>query len=258
MFGSKHALYKTPMVPPQEDARSGSFRTTPWSLLFAALHGACPTTAQKALGRLCEIYWRPIYVFVRQSGYDVYDAQDLTQKFFVYLIEREAFAKADKVKGRFRAYVLGILKHFLIHAWRDERAQKRGGGAETVSLDDATSIEAERLQATRDHAGEPHAVDRQWALRIQRRVDDLIAGEYEAAGKSELYLVLRRHLTADKSTGRYKEDARRLGRSVGTVRSDVARMRKRYGELLLEELRKGDPKADLRQELFHYCRVIAL
>jgi Sigma-70 region 2 len=112
------------MVPPSDSGRTGSFITTPWPVLLA-LRVASPTAAQAALGQLCEIYWRPIYLFVRRSGYDADEAQDLTQKFFVYLIEREAFAKADKAKGKFRAYVLGILKHFLIHAWRDERAQTR-------------------------------------------------------------------------------------------------------------------------------------
>lgn len=84
------------MVPPQEDAKSGLFNTTPWSLLFSSLHGACPTAAQTALGELCETYWRPIYLFIRQSGFDLYDAQDLTQSFMAYLIEREVFVKADR------------------------------------------------------------------------------------------------------------------------------------------------------------------
>lgn len=244
------------MVPPQEDARSGSFKTTPWSLLFSALHGGCLTEAQAALSELCKIYWRPIFLFVRRSGFDFYEAQDLTQDFILHLIEREAFVKADRTRGKFRAYVLGTLRHFLMHAWRDKRAQKRGGGAEIISLDAAGPIEAEAAQARRPHAAEPHPVDREWALAIQRRVEDRMIAEYAAAEKSELYLALRRHVTGDKSGGNYKDDARRLGRTVATVRSDVSRMRRRYVELLLEELRQS-PNADLQQELFHYCHVIA-
>jgi RNA polymerase sigma-70 factor (ECF subfamily) len=246
------------MVPPQDGVQGGSFNTTPWSLLFAFRYGSNPTGKQAALSRLCEIYWRPIFVFIRRCGYDLYEAQDLTQSFIVYLIEREAFAKADKRKGKFRSYVLGTLKHFLAHARRDEGTQKRGAGAETVSLDDAVASEAETPEANRRRADEPHPLDRQWALAIQRRVDDRIVAECAEAEKSELYLTLRRHLTADKTPGSYKEDARRLGRPVATVRSDVARMRRRYTELLLEELRRDAPEADLKQELFHYCRIIAM
>ena len=246
------------MVPPTDDARSGSFATTPWSLLFAARYGSHPTDAQAATSRLCEIYWRPIYTFIANRGYDLYDAQDLTQSFMVYLIEREAFGKADKSKGKFRFYVLGILKHFLAKDRRDERAQKRGGGAETVSLDAALSMEAETPTARRDRLAQPHPLDVQWAVAIQRRVEDRIAAEYAAAQRSELYLALRRHLTAEKKAGSYKEDARRLGRPIATVRSDVARMRRRYTELLLEELGKDAPAADVSQELLHYCRIIAM
>jgi DNA-directed RNA polymerase specialized sigma24 family protein len=246
------------MVPPSDNARSGSFATTPWSLLFAVRYESNPTGKQAATSRLCEIYWRPIYTFIANRGYDLYETQDLTQSFMVYLIEREAFASADKTKGKFRSYVLGILKHFLAHVCRDEQTQKRGGGAETVSLDEALSTEAETPTTRRDRFAQPHPLDVQWAVAIQRRVEDRIASEYAVAEKSELYLTLRRHLTAEKTPGSYKEDARRLERPIATVRSDVARMRRRYTELLLKELRRDAPEADLKQELFHYCRIIAL
>jgi DNA-directed RNA polymerase specialized sigma24 family protein len=245
------------MVPPQEGVQDGSFNTTPWSLLFAFRYGSNPTGKQTALSRLCEIYWRPIFIVVRRCGYDLYDAQDLTQNFMVYLIQREAFASADRAKGKFRSYVLGTLKHFLIHAWRDGRTQKRGGGADTLPLDEAVTSEIETAERSHRHVAQPHSIDRQWALAIQHRVDDRIATEHAAAQKSELYLTLRRHLTAEKSSGSYKEDARRLRRPVATVRSDVARMRRRYTELLLEELKSDAPEADLKQELLDYCRIIA-
>jgi RNA polymerase sigma-70 factor (ECF subfamily) len=244
------------MVPPQDDARSRSFKTTPWSLLFAT-RGRDLTEAQRAVAELCEIYWRPIYSYITGSGYDLYDAQDLTQAFMLYLIDREAFAKADKAKGKFRSYLLGILNHFLIHAHRAERAQKRGGGAEALPLDEAVLSEIETPATSGGPLPPPDPGDREWALAIQGRVDDRIAAEYAAAEKSELYLTLRRHLTSEKSAGSYKDDARRLGRPVATIRSDVSRMRQRYTELVLEELRRDAPRGDLQEELFHYCHVIA-
>jgi DNA-directed RNA polymerase specialized sigma24 family protein len=245
------------MLPPQDSARTYAFVTTPWPLLHALRRMRTPTEAQKTLGELLKIYWRPIFVFVLRCGYDAWDAQDLTQRFFVYLIEREAFKKADKGRGKFRSYLLGTLKHFLSRARRDERTQRRGGDAVMLPLDDAVSREAEVVEARRACIPAAHPADRKWALAIQRRVDDRIAAEYADANKSELYLTLRRHLASEKTAGRYKDDARRLGRTVATVRKDVTRMRRRHGELLLEELRKAASAGDLKMELLHYCRVIA-
>ena len=244
------------MVPPKDSDRS--FLTTPWSLLSAVRQRSHLTEAQTATSWLCEIYWRPIYTFIANRGYDLDETKDLTQSFMVYLLQRQAFASADKTRGKFRSYVLGILKHFLAHVRQGEQTQKRGGGTTTLPLDEVAPNEIERSGARRGPVAPPHPLDVQWAVGIKRRVEDRIAGEYAASQRSELYLALRRHLTSEKSVGSYKEDARRLGRPVATVRSDVARMRRRYSEILLEELRKEAPAADLRQELLHYFRIIAM
>jgi RNA polymerase sigma-70 factor (ECF subfamily) len=226
-------------------------------LLLELRCGAHPTARQAALSQLCQIYWRPIFMFIHASGYDAYDSQDLTQRFMIYFIARNQFAKADKTKGRLRSYILGTLKHFLAHAWRDERTQKRSGGAGTVPLDEAIASEIETPETRGRHPAPPHSIDLPWALALRQRLDDRIAAEYAAAKKSKIYRTLQRHLTGEKSPGRYKDDARRLGRPVATVRSDVARMRIRYSELLVEELARSDPDADVMQEVLYYFRVIS-
>jgi|SRR5882724_7215156 len=99
------------MIPPRDNAGSGSFPTTPWSLLFALREASHPEEAREMLDGICAIYWRPINIFVRACGYDYDDAQDLTQRFILHLIERERFARADPARGRFRSYVLGALKY---------------------------------------------------------------------------------------------------------------------------------------------------
>jgi RNA polymerase sigma-70 factor (ECF subfamily) len=245
------------MVPPQESAGSGSFATTPWALLLASRQTSHPSKSERALGRLCEIYWRPIFSFIIAQGCDRYEAEDLTQSFMIHLIERDRFVQADPGRGSFRSYVLGTLKNFLAHARRDERAQKRGGGAAILPLDETFIDKSAGETARGGNFRRPHPADRQWALVIEHRVNDRLAGEYAEAGKSELYLTLRRHLTADKSLGTYQDDAGRLGRPVATVRSDVVRLRRRYGELLLAELRKKAPGANLKQELLNYSRLLA-
>lgn len=52
--------------------------------------GLEPGEAQRAaLSKLCQIYWFPLYVYVRGRGHSVPDAQDLTQGFFERLLEKE-------------------------------------------------------------------------------------------------------------------------------------------------------------------------
>ena len=209
------------------------------------------------LDGICAIYWRPINIFVRACGYDYDDAQDLTQRFVLHLIERERFARADPARGRFRSYVLGALKYFLAHVRQDERAQKRGGGVAVIPLDEA--IIGTIADATAPHGASPqsHRADRRWARAIHRRITDRIAGEYIVGGKAEVYFTLRPHLAAEKERGAYEEAARRLDRPVATIRSDVARLRARYRTLLLEELRAETPDEDVGELVREYCRLLA-
>jgi DNA-directed RNA polymerase specialized sigma24 family protein len=243
------------MLPPQDDSRSGYFGATPWSLIYLIRHGSPPARVDAALGRLCELYWRPIFVFIQACGYDCQDAQDLTQRFILYVIERNHFAQADRTKGRFRSYLLGTLKHFLAHVRRDEKTQKRGGGAPILSLDEAM-VDGKEVPATGAGPTVTCAADHSWAQAIDRRVTDRLAAEYAEAGKSELYYALRHHLR-EKERGGYEEDGARLRRPVATVRSDVARLRQRYRDLVIEELRTQAPHADLTEELRHFCLLLA-
>jgi RNA polymerase sigma-70 factor (ECF subfamily) len=209
------------------------------------------------LDGICAIYWHPINIFLRASGYDYDDAQDLTQRFVLHLIERERFARADPARGRFRSYVLGALKYFLAHVRQEERAQKRGGDAAVIPLDEA--IIGTIGNATAGHGVSPHShpADRQWALGIHGRISDRIAREYIVAGKAEVYFTLRPHLAAEKERGAYKGAARHLRRPVATIRSDVARLRARYRTLLLEELRARAPDEDVDELRREYCRLLA-
>ncbi len=82
---------------------------------------------------------------VRREGYDVGDAQDLTQAFFVHLLTGPLFAKADPARGRFRCLLVVSLKRFLINDAQRARAAKRGGEAFFIPLDESS---AQRLRRT--------------------------------------------------------------------------------------------------------------
>src|SRR3954470_10092096 len=99
------------MSTPQESsfrlsARDAAFQSTLWSQVRLAgrVEG---TTGTQALEALCRTYWQPIYAFLRRSGHDRHDAEDLTQGFFVYLLDQKLLQKAEPDRGRFRSFLLG-------------------------------------------------------------------------------------------------------------------------------------------------------
>ena len=95
--------------------------------------------AQAALSELCRIYWRPVYVFLRRSGYDSHDAQDMTQSFFQHLLENETLRRVSREKGRFRSFLIGVLKRCLAHEQMQRHTLKRGGRTQFISTDDLHS-----------------------------------------------------------------------------------------------------------------------
>jgi len=207
--------------------------------------------ALSALSELCQIYWRPVYVFLRRQGIAQHDAQDLTQAFFADLIESRAYARADPTKGRFRSFLLGTLKHFGAHARDRERAQKRGGGNVPVQLDETSLSEAE-IYASRSNSPSIDVVfEREWAASVARQALDRLAQEYELGGKAALFEALKSRLTAgDSAAISYEELANRLGRTAVHLRVDVTRLRARYRAILREEVSGTvvDPR-DVDEEL---------
>src|SRR5215467_10062629 len=133
-------------MPPalQTPTRDSSFASTRWTVVHQAADSQTASQhALSALSELCQIYWRPVYVFLRRQGIPEHDAQDLTQGFFADLIDSRAYSRADPTKGRFRSFLLGTLKHFVAHARDRDHAQKRGGGTLPVQLDERAIAEAD-------------------------------------------------------------------------------------------------------------------
>jgi RNA polymerase sigma factor (sigma-70 family) len=253
---------KTAPVSPRRDTdgRDDSFSSTRWTIVLEA--GDSETASAHALGalsKLCEIYWRPVYAFLRKHGHGSDDAQDLTQGFFADLIETRAYARADREKGRFRSFLLGALKHFIADVRDREHALKRGGGMVLEKLDEKAIAEAETqiARAAKWQANEVY--DSEWARSLLRQALGRLAQECALAGKSELVGYLMPYLTTpEESAIPYEEISRRSHRPVATLRSDVARLRARYRSILREEVRGTvvDP-ADVDEELRYLCRALA-
>ena len=207
--------------------------------------------ALSALSELCQIYWRPVYVFLRRQSIPQHDAQDLTQGFFANLIESRAYTRADPMKGRFRSFLLGTLKHFLAHARDRDRAQKRGGGTVPVELDETAISEAEAYASGCTHWSAEGVFEREWAASLARQTLDRLAQEYELGGKAALFEALKSRLIAGEAAASpYEELANRLGRTAAHLRVDVTRLRARYRAILREEVSGTvvDPR-DVDEEL---------
>ena len=222
----------------QSTTRESSFASTRWTVVRQAADSQTASQhALSALTELCQIYWRPVYVFLRSHGATQHDAQDLTQGFFAGLIENRAYARADPTKGRFRSFLLGTLKHFVAHARDRGRAQKRGGVNVPVQLDEAAISEAEIFASRSSHWSADGVFEREWAASLARQALDRLRQEYELGGKAALFEALKSRLTAGESTAiSYDELANRLGLTAAHLRVNVTRLRARYRAILREEV----------------------
>ena len=235
--------------------RQPAFVTTNWSVVLSAGHSDT-TRARAALARLCQTYWYPLYAYVRRRGHSPHDAQDLTQAFFTHLLERQSLAGADPERGRFRSYLLTALTHFLINEWEKTRAQKRGGGAQLVSLDLAAAEERFDLEPA-DPATPGKIFDKQWALTLLNQVLNQLEAEYRDAGKPELFTALQQTLAGRRESLPYAELADRLGQSEGAVKVAVHRLRKRYRNLIRAEIAHTlDGSSDIEEEMQHLFRAL--
>ena len=253
---------KTTRVPlsREVESRGELFASTRWTMVLEA--GNSMTTSAHALGalsELCQIYWRPLYAFLRKQGYRPEDAQDLTQGFFAHLIETRTYAHADREKGRFRSFLLGGLKHFIADARDRRRALKRGGGIIPENLDENAIAEAEAQIARSTKWQADEVYDREWAASLLREALNRLTQECALAGKAELVSNLTPYLsTPEESAIPYEEMARQLHRPIATLRSDVARLRARYRAILREEVRGTVAEsAEVDEELRYLCRVLA-
>jgi len=211
------------------------FATTQWSLVLRAHRNTDSATA--ALQTLCERYWYPLYAYVRRRGIASHEAQDLTQEFFARLLEKNTLATASPERGRFRAFLLTSLKNFLTNEWEKGQAQKRGGGQRPISLQvDLESAES-RLNLEPAHQLTPElCFERQWALLLLELVTKRLQEEQAAAGKGQQFELLKEAIVGGADRLPFPEIAAELQISEEAARQMASRLRKRYRELLREEV----------------------
>jgi RNA polymerase sigma-70 factor (ECF subfamily) len=236
-----------------EPAQTGEwFTNTHWTVVRSA--GA---SAGEALEKLCTLYWPPLYAYVRRKGFDEHAAQDLTQEFFARLLARNDFAGLDPARGRFRAFLLASLNHFLANEWRKAGTLKRGDGQPPLSLDTTLAEQRYGPQATSDPTPEK-IFDRSWAETILERAAAQLRAEFVAAGREATFRELNVFLSAPAGTGDYASAAVRLSCSEAAVAKSVERLRRRYRELVRREIAQTvSTAAELDDEVRYLLEVLA-
>jgi len=220
---------------PGQARRQAVFVTTHWSVVLTA--GRSDTTrARAALESLCQTYWYPLYAYVRRRGYSPEDAKDLTQGFFACLLERQSLANADPDRGKFRSFILGAMNHFLADERAKLQTQKRGGGHKILSLDLMAAEERFDLEPSSDDATPDKAFDKQWAAALLNEVLTRLEDAYQREGKMSLFMELKQTLMGTRESQPYAMLAKRLSMNEVAIRTAVHRLRKRYRELLREEI----------------------
>lgn len=219
---------------PSGDRRHDRFATTQWSVVLAA-GDQRNDDAHRALTDLCETYWYPLYAYVRRRVPSTHEAQDLIQAFFAHLIEKDAIARAQPDRGRFRAFLLTALKNFLANERGKARAEKRGGGKAQLSLD-FDSAES-RFQIEPSHELTPEKLfERRWVLTLIDQVLERLRCELDEAGRLAEFEELKDALIGEATADEYAQAATVLGITPAAAKQAAYRLRKRYRQLFREEV----------------------
>ena len=236
---------------------AASFHTTRWTIVMQAAQSQAPG-GQSALAQLCRNYWYPLYMFARRRGNSPDDAQDLTQGFFLHLLEERALAGVDRLKGKFRSFLLASFQNHLMNQVDRTRRLKRGGDREFVQLDAEEAEERYCLEPVECLTAEK-MFDARWAMTLLAEALNRLRQEYVTEGKTSTFEALKVFLDPvnNRAPPSYEEVGNRLQVSTGAVKTLIHRLRKRYTALLREEVGRtvSDP-AEIDEEIHALCEAL--
>ena len=213
---------------------SDLFKPTRWSVVLAAVDSGSGPGRHAALAELCETYWRPVFIYLRRKGYTVHEAEDLTQGFFMQLLEKKRYTVADPERGRFRAFMITALKNYLINTHEREQALKRGGGKTIISLD-STEVERHYSNHALSNTEPEAAFDREWAQTVVGVALETVRRDYISAGKESLFAHFEDSVSG-KCRKTQAELALQLSMNENAVKSALQRIRKRFRIVLRQEI----------------------
>jgi len=238
------------------------FATTRWSVVLSCADSKTGNeTAREALSELCKTYWRPIFAFICQRGHSIPDAQDLTQDFFLMVLEGSLLQRADPTRGRFRSLLLKALQNFLIDSAAKKRARKRGGDMQFVSWDEWMTETPSQLSISgrgAEHWSAEKIYDVRWAATVIEHALRQVGEEFEKKGRRRVFDLLSSCLEADRQDVSYTSLSKTLGVPETDVKRLVHQMRQRYRAHLREQVAQTVENADdVDEELRYLCAALA-
>jgi RNA polymerase sigma-70 factor (ECF subfamily) len=222
------------MVPSGSRSNGAHFAETAWSLVLAT-GNVSESRAREALTELCQMYWPPIYAYLRQRGFGRHDAQDLTQIFFQRIVQDETLRRASPARGRFRSFLLGALTRCLADQQAYVRAVKRGGGAQFISMDEVAAEEMHHQRVTMNLTP-ADSLDARWAGLLLERALDKVRAEFSANGKAEAFEALSPFLAGEKQDISYQDAAQRMGLAMSAVKTHIHRLRQQFASAVRQEV----------------------
>ncbi len=249
------ALIAKPTTPASSQSR-GIFVTTQWTQVLAT-RGDSPE-ARQALSDLCAAYYTPVFVLIRRTVPSEEAARDLTQEFFARLLSRAGLGRVNPERGRFRFFMLGAVKHFLADILDEQCRLKRGGGRVPISLDAGTDSSPGLEIADTSRPSPELEFDREWAVTLLDRALNRLGREQAAVGNGEQFPALKPWLTGDKQEVSLSDLAARFELTEGALRVALHRLRKRFRELVKEEIAGTVGAAThVREEMSYLLEVLS-
>ncbi len=239
-----------------DESNASRFALTRWTLVERT-RGNTPE-AKAALRELCEAYYAPVVAFLRREGHHEDSARDLAHEFFAKILSGDSLGSAEPARGRFRSYLLGALKHFLINQRRDAMREKRGGAAKHVAIGPGTDT-SPGLDVADNRALPPDAIfDREWALAIIERALVQLEQECVAAGDAAQFAALKPWLSPVAPAHSQAQIAEQLGTTENALKVAIHRLRRRFRELVREQISQTlNRPEDLDEEMRHLIDALA-
>jgi RNA polymerase sigma-70 factor (ECF subfamily) len=225
-----------------------------WFMVKGAANTSSPDS-QESLESLCRAYWEPIYAFIRRTGKSPHDAEDLTQRFFLHLLEANRLSYAKPEKGKFRFFLQRSIKNFLVDDWRRKPAPERNGGL--IEVDAEQGEHRYRLEQA-DQLDPEKIFQRVWARKVMELAMARLKAEYEASRMDGLFDHLQSFLPGNEPICSRAEAAQRLNMTSNALDTAFHRIKRRYKELLRREIAEtlDEPtKKDIENELAALLRV---
>jgi RNA polymerase sigma factor (sigma-70 family) len=233
------------------------FHTTRWTLVMASAHDQSPA-GQAALAALCQTYWYPLYAFARRRGHSPPDAQDLTQGFFMHVLENRALSEVDQLKGKFRSFLLACFQNYLSVEMQRAHRLKRGGQCQFVSLELEAAENRYRLEPA-DFLTPEKIFEARWALTLLEDSMEVLRRAYVARGKESVFDILKVFVGIGESTPEpsYEATAKALDIGVGTVKTLIHRLRRHYLAVVREQVTRtvSDP-SEIEGEIRALCDAL--